>query len=175
MSFALYRLFIWLLQLFWFVSVLTWRGEKEGVFLRGGFEESQIRKSLKVVSEESGASLKGKRRGTRKRSRRNKRGSGGACSLLCKVCSDSETGCPECSHAEDRLNGGPGATEDRVPLSVIQLHKCILWERQEEKDRQLIGLAKNMCFPTDALIWLLATGVPPLYWSGADILKLSKN
>ncbi len=43
------------------MSVLTWRGEKEGVFLREGFEDSQIWRSLKVVSKGSGASLKGKK------------------------------------------------------------------------------------------------------------------
>lgn len=60
---------------------------------------------------------------------------GGARSLLCKVCSDGEAGCPECCHAEDRLNGGPGATEDGVPLSVIQLHKGLLIERDRKGQR----------------------------------------
>lgn len=66
---------LWFLQLFWFVDVLTRRGREEGVFSGRGFEE--IQKSLKVVSEGSGASLKkvqggGKkrRRGTRKKRRK---------------------------------------------------------------------------------------------------------
>lgn len=132
---------LWFLQLFWFVNVLTRRGREEGVFSGRGFEE--IQKSLKVVSEGSGASLKkvqggGKkrRRGTRKKRRKmlrwkveliEKR----PCSLLCKVCSDGEAGRSERSQAENCLDGGPGATEDGVPLSVVQLHKCILrWETE---------------------------------------------
>lgn len=57
------------------MNVLTRRGREEGVFSGRGFEE--IQKSLKVVSEGSGASLKkvqggGKkrRRGTRKKRRK---------------------------------------------------------------------------------------------------------
>lgn len=62
-------------------------------------------------------------------------------SLLCKVRSDGEAGRPECGHAENGLDGGPRAAEDGVPLPVIQLHKGLLGDR----DRQLIGLATNMC------------------------------
>ena len=143
------------------MSVLTWRARKREFFFLGeGFEESQIRKSLKVVSEGSGASLKGKRRGTWRVGEEEEeeeeedekeshagRGRRRARSLLRKVRSDGEAGCPERSHAEDRLDGGPGAAEDGVPLPVVQLDKGLLGERQEEKDRQLLGLSKSMCLP----------------------------
>lgn len=49
-----------------------------------------------------------------------------AASLLCKVRSNGEAGRPESGHAEDRLDGGPRAAEDRVPLSVVQLHEGLL-------------------------------------------------
>lgn len=42
-------------------------GRGRGSFLREGFEESQIRKSLKVVSEGSGASMKRKKKKKKKR------------------------------------------------------------------------------------------------------------
>lgn len=133
---------LWFLQLFWFVNVLTRRGREEGVFSGRGFEE--IQKSLKVVSEGSGASLKKVQGGGKKKKERHqekeeedaemkkvelieKR----PCSLLCKVCTDGEAGRSERSQAENCLDGGPGATEDGVPLSVVQLHKCILrWETE---------------------------------------------
>lgn len=72
--------------------------------------------SLKVVSEGSGASLKG--------NRKVGRGIGGRVedgveliekrthSLLREICSDGEARCPERSQTEDCLDGGPGATED---------------------------------------------------------------
>lgn len=60
----------------------------------------------------------------------------GAHSLLCKVRSDGEAGGPQCSHAKHRLDGGPGAAEERVSLSVIELHEGILGERKEQSVRQ---------------------------------------
>ncbi|TWW73915.1 hypothetical protein D4764_15G0013110 [Takifugu flavidus] len=53
------------------------------------------------------------------------------------VRSDGEAGGPQCSHAEHRLDGGPGAAEERVPLSVIELHKGILGERVGQTDRRV--------------------------------------
>lgn len=68
---------------------------------------------------------------------------GGAHSLLCKVRSDGEAGGPQCSHAKHRLDGGPGAAEERVPLSVIELHEGILGDRQT--DRQTKGEYTFQC------------------------------
>lgn len=145
---------------------LFWHGgvrKREFSVRKRLWREGQIQKSLKVVSEGSGASLK----------KGEARGEGGGCweskvelkdcgthSLLRKVRSDGEASRPERGQAEDRLDGGPGATEDGLPLSVVQLHKGILGNRQEEKQkvRQLIGLSGNMCLPMFAflhqlLIW----------------------
>ncbi|KAG7214825.1 hypothetical protein INR49_010717 [Caranx melampygus] len=58
----------------------------------------------------------------------------GGCVL--QVRSDGEARRPECSQAEDCLDGGPGATEDRLPLSVIQLHKGILGTDKKRKSQQ---------------------------------------
>lgn len=49
-----------------------------------------------------------------------------AASLLCKVRSDGEAGRPQCRHAKHRLDGGPRAAEDRVPLPVVEIHKGLL-------------------------------------------------
>lgn len=58
-------------------------------------------------------------------------------SLLGQVRADGEAGRPERRHAEDRLDGGPGAAEDGVALPVVQLHKGVLGGRgrhEEEAD-----------------------------------------
>lgn len=57
----------------------------------------------------------------------------GLISFLRKVSSNSEASRPKCSETEDCLDGGPGATEDRLPLSVIQVHKGFLGNKQEKK------------------------------------------
>lgn len=65
-----------------------------------------------------------------------------AASLLCKVRSNGEAGRPESGHAEDRLDGGPRAAEDRVPLSVVQLHEGLL--HGGDTHTRLIDLAEKM-------------------------------
>lgn len=82
-----------------------------------------------------------------------------AASLLCKVRSNGEAGRPESGHAEDRLDGGPRAAEDRVPLSVVQLHEGLL--HGGDTHTRLIDLAEKMnLFLYRSLIdaWCLGTG-----------------
>ena len=89
-------------------------------------------------------SKKGERRGTRWRRRKGGRRGEAAHSLLCKVRSDGEAGSPQCSHPKHRLDGGPGAAEERVPLSVIELHEGVLGDRQT--DRQTVNIHFSVCF-----------------------------
>lgn len=72
-------------------------------------------------------------------------------SLLGQIRSDGEAGGPQCSQTKDGLDGGPGAAEGRLPLSVVQLHKGILGNRWRETRRRLIGLLEKMCLPAFVL------------------------
>lgn len=100
------------------------KGQEGRSFLRDALKRARC--SLKVVSEESGASLK-KEVGDGGCTRRNKVKllEMSCCSFLCKVCSDGEAGCSKRCQTEDSFDGGPVAAEDGVPLSVIQFHKSI--------------------------------------------------
>lgn len=82
--------------------------------------------------------LLGRRKGFRQRGKSRldgeaeRRSKGGKrSSFLCKVGPYGQTNSSESSQTEDRHYWWPGTAEHRVPLSAVQLHKCLL--RRERK------------------------------------------
>lgn len=132
--------------------------------MREGFEESQIRKSLKVVSEGSGASLK-KKRGKKKGSARGKgvgeikEAAQGVVHFCARYAPIVRLAAPSAATPKTVLMEGQEQLKmESLCLSYSSTNAS--WERDREKKTGLIGLAKECvssfecrCFGLVACNW----------------------
>lgn len=120
--------------------------------MREVFEESQIQRSLKVVSEGSGASLKGKKRGTRRRRRmRNEREEEeeeGLVHFCARYAPMVRLAAPSAATPKTVLMEGQEQLKTES-LCLSYSSTKASWERETGRERQTVNWAgwKNMCFP----------------------------
>lgn len=138
---------------FWFVSVLTWMQARKREFSwERGFEESQIW-SLKVcLGGVRGIFKKEKERGTRRRRRRRMRNKvtlveRGLVHFCVRYAPMVRLAAPSAAIPKTVLMEGQEQLKTES-LCLSYSSTKASWERhREKKERQLIGLLKNMCLP----------------------------